>query len=662
MSAYSLQPLVRLVRHLSSVWPFLRAVILALVILLVLGVGLVYAYRQEHQDRIYPGITVLGLPVGRFTRAEAEVALRAYVHNVRQQPLTIRGPDETVQITLEALGLHAADEEIARLVDTAWWVGRDLPLGSWLTGQFGLITRGYAVPGSLTLDSEQARQALQQLAEQLNREPVSTTLLITNLDSGFVSRIDRSQPGQRLNVEEALSRLQRSLAGHLPTTLDLVLEEIPARITAADLEQPRASVDRLLKSPLVLQAGDKTWSLEPNTLFSMLDTAALAAQQDVPVARLLEDKVRAFVASVAAEANVPAGNPFLQLSDDAITLQPGQPGETLDEPATTRLIMERAFTEQHLLALPLVTVRLVLSEAALDLVRQQVIQRLAQPLVLRYTSQQWMLEGQTLLDLVSLVPAESAAALVAPATSPATTTTGRQPVSQVATPASGPPAPVRLTNFEVALNRARVETFIGEEVVSQVALTVELIRFELRDGHIEVVGGSSGVLPDSLATYDALAAAFRHQSREARIAAVQVRAARPEESAALLEPLRQQAEQFAARPVEVRYGAYTWPITPAELVKMLRFRQSVAGPEPYLDPYRLDTHVTAIAVEARQLALGPRTADGRRRPVDVPRTAESIRQAVQSSSRVVSVEFVAEEDLPPPGPRPGQSAPWIPAS
>ena len=313
MSVYDRQILLPTERSPSPVWSCLPTVILALVFFLVLGIGGVYAYRQAHQNRIYPGVTVLGLSVGRATRAEAEMALRAYVHNVRQQPLRVRVPDEVPPITLMALGLDAADEEILRLVDDAWWVGRDLPLGSWLMTQLGLLTRGYVVPGALTLDSEQAREVLQQLAEQLSREPVSATLRVTNSDAGFVSLIERSQPGRRLKVEETLLRLQRSLAGQLPTTLDLVLEELPVRVTEADLERPRAAVDHLLQSPLVLRAGDKTWSLEPDVLFSMLDTEALATEQAAPVARLREDKVRAFVAGVAAEANDPPGIPSLEL-------------------------------------------------------------------------------------------------------------------------------------------------------------------------------------------------------------------------------------------------------------------------------------------------------------------------------------------------------------
>ena len=633
MSVYDRELLLPPERPSSPVWSYLLAVIMPLIFLLGLGAGLVYTYRQAHQNRIYPGVTVLGLPVGRATRAEAEIALRTYVHNVRQQPLRVRVPDETPPITLMALGLHAADEEIALLVDVAWWVGRDLPLGNWLMGQLGLLTRGYAVPGSLTLDSEPAREVMEELAGQLSREPISATLRISQFDAGFVSRIERSRPGRRLKVEETLSRLQRSLAGQLPTTLDLVLEEIPVRVTEADLKQPRTSVDHLLQSPLVLRAGDKTWPLEPNVLFSMLDTEALAAEQAVPVARLREDKIRAFVAGVAAEANDLPGIPLLELTDGAIALQPGRAGAALDEPAAVRLIMRQALTEQRLLTLPMVTVQPALSQAALEQLLRQAGRRLIQPLVLRYASLEWVLEGQALLDLVSLEPAESAAVPVAPATLPA---------------------------LEVALNRAQVEAFIGAEVVAPVALVVELARFELRDGRIEVSGGSSGLMPDSPATYDALTAAFERQDREERVAAVQVRAAHPAEIAALLEPLRRQAEQLTARPMEVRYGVHTWSIAPVDLTKMLRFRQGADGPELYLDPDRLDTHVTAIAVEARQRALGPQTADGRRRPVDVPRTAAAIREAVQSSARVVPVAFVAAEDVPPPEPLPGLSAPWIP--
>ena len=633
MSVYGREPLIPPEQRSPPAWSCLPTVILTLVFFLGLGAGLVYAYHRIHRNRIYPGVTVLGLSVGRATRAEAEIALRSYIQNIRQQPLRVRVGDEIPPITLMVLGLHATDEEILRLVDDAWWVGRDLPLGSWLTEQVGLLTRGYAVPGSLALDSVQARAALQEIAGRLNREPLDAVLRVSKLDSGFVSRIDRSWPGRRLDVEETLSRLQRSLAGHLPTTLDLVIEELPVRVTEADLEQPRAAVDHLLQSPLVLRVGDKSWPLEPDVLFSMLDTEALAVERVVPVVRLLEDKVRAFVAGVAAEANDPPGVPSLELTEGAIAVQPVRAVAALDEPAAVRLIMEQALTERRLLRLPMVTVQPRLSAAALDLVLRQAGQRLTRPLVLRYAGREWVLEGQTLLDLAILRPIESAAAPIAPATLP---------------------------DLEVALDRAQVEAFIGAEVAVQVALAVELVRFELREGRIEVGGGSTGLMPDSPVTYDALAAAFERQDQEERVAVVQVRAALPTESAGLLEPLRQQAEQVAGQPVEVRYGANTWLITPAELVEMLRFRTGADGPEPYLDPDRLDTHVTTIAVEARQRALGPQTADGRQRPVDVPRTAAAIRAAVQSSARVVPVAFVAAEDVPPPGPLPGQSAPWIP--
>ncbi|MAG35869.1 MAG: hypothetical protein CL878_06465 [Dehalococcoidia bacterium] len=667
MSAYSRQPLVQParayapVRRSSYLWSFLRLVILAPAILLVLVVSLIYVYRQEHEDRIYPGIAVLGFPVGRSTRAEAEGALRTYVRSIQERPLTVRLPDETIQITLGALGLNAADEEIARLVDVAWWVGRDLPFWSWLAGQVGLVTRGYDVPGSLTLDTERTRQALQQLARQLDREPVNATLQITNFGSGFVSQIDRPRPGQQLDVEETLSRLQRGLAGHLPTTLDLVLVETAARITEDDLDQPRAAVDSLLRSPLILRAGGKSWSLEPDRLFSMLDTEALAAQQAVPIVRLIEDRVRAFVAGIAAEANDPSRNPSLRLAGGTITLEPGRPGEVLDELEATRLIIERAFTSQRLMELPLVTDPPSLTEAALEPIRRQVIQRAAQPLVLSYANQQWVLEGQTLLDMVSLSLREAVAAPPAQATATTAGPASQRPVSQATGPASESTAAGSPPTFELELNSARVETFISEEVAPKVAQTVEQARFELRGTHIEVIGGSSGVVPNIIATRDAMAAALQRQSPEERVAAVQVRAARPEEIEALLEPLRQQAERLVARPLEVRYGTHAWSVAPAELATMLRFRQSVAGPEPYFEPDRLDARVAAIAVEARQFAIGPSTADGRLRPVDVPMTAESIWQAVQSPLRVASVEFLAAEDLPPPGPRPGQSAPWIPA-
>jgi len=140
-----------------------------------------------------------------------------------------------------------------------------------------------------------------------------------------------------------------------------------------------------------------------------------------------------------------------------------------------------------------------------------------------------------------------------------------------------------------------------------------------------------------------------------------LRPALTDELVELLEPLRQESERLANRTIELRYRSDAWPLGANELVNMLRFRQTAAGPKPFFDPVLLQAHVQAIATEVQQLDVGPRATDGSLRPVDVPATWRSILRAIASDLPAANLEFLDVYSPPLPGPKPGQSAPWIPA-
>ncbi len=623
----------------SAVWPLVRLVALVpAVVLILLGSGAA-VYQQQHADRIYRGISVLAQPLGGYTRAEAQEALRGYVRRVRERPLTIQFHELRLVTSLGSLGIQMRDEEIDRLVALAWMIGREVSLGQWVAWQRLLLTQGYEVPASFTLDLATARSGLEVLATQLDQAPASAAVQISPVGATFTVQLLPARPGRQLNLTGTLDRLQRSVAGHVPTTVELVVDETPPLVTDADLAGVRARVAELLQSALVLRAGETTWTVEPADLYLMLDGDALTATSASPVVQLKHGEVQAYVAALAEAANQPPRNASLAVRDDAVVIVPEQAGQRFDEVATVRLIMERALTVDRTIDLPVVADDPWLRGEDLVEVQQLAEYLLFLPMVVRYGEHEWLLERPALLSMVSM-PALEAISL-----------------DDAGRPIQEQPG------FAIGLDRDTVQRFIDSEVAPWVSRIAEEARVTIRDGKVEVIAGGIGLVPDQERTYEAMVRALRQTLPTERVAPVYVQRAGPEQTAAQMEQIRSAAVRLVSDPVELRYEETRWSITAAELAKMLRFQHTDAGLTPSLASEPLLAHIELIAADARQRQAGPRTPDGQFRPLDVTATAAAVWQAVLSEQRQAEVQFVYDSAgplIPTATPPPGQSPPWVP--
>jgi lipoprotein-anchoring transpeptidase ErfK/SrfK len=109
-----------------------RSFVLAVAVLLILGMltGGVYAYDHSHRDEIAKGVTVGGVDVGGLTAAEARARLQRAILDPLTRPIVVRQGDRTWTLSARQAQIHAdldasVQDALARsrdgnLIERAW--------------------------------------------------------------------------------------------------------------------------------------------------------------------------------------------------------------------------------------------------------------------------------------------------------------------------------------------------------------------------------------------------------------------------------------------------------------------------------------------------------------------------------------------------------------
>src|ERR671921_2384168 len=108
--------------------PFLAAFVLGLTAILSVGVGALYAWGQQYDGRVLPGVRVGSTDLGGLSRDQAEAKLASDYGWLGTGQITLTGPDgETTTISYGDLG---RGPDSSRVLDAAFAAGRQEPLAS----------------------------------------------------------------------------------------------------------------------------------------------------------------------------------------------------------------------------------------------------------------------------------------------------------------------------------------------------------------------------------------------------------------------------------------------------------------------------------------------------------------------------------------------------
>lgn len=198
------------------------------VCLLTLGLGLT-AFAEE-EDTILNGVTIGGVDVSGMTKSQAMDALASYVEDVKEETITLKIGDNTLEAPLASFGLTCTYEDA---VEEALGIGRTGHVLKRYKEQKDLQQGGKAYPLEWTAGETQVRAYVESNCTQFDQEAKNASLTRENGAFQFVAGED----GLVLDVDASVRAIMNYLDGGW--------DEGEAVELATEITEPEGSAEEL---------------------------------------------------------------------------------------------------------------------------------------------------------------------------------------------------------------------------------------------------------------------------------------------------------------------------------------------------------------------------------------------------------------------------------
>ncbi len=307
------------------------SVLVALLLSLVL-------YQVIFFDRVFIGVSSLGVELGGMTRAQAEVAVAQRADEYLAVPVTLRYGDKLWTLTARQAG---ATPDVTATAEQGFSVGRNAQLRSGLAQQWEALRHGVQIEPVIRYDTGPANMSLVQIAQAVDRPSRDAQLLI---HADLSVEAIPAQVGSTVDVDSTRPALPRQALAGSTLPVDLVVQETSPHITEA--EEARRLTEALLSGAIALtfspeggesRAGVEVyeWTLSPAQLADMVLITEQVRADEVGRVWLApnRDKWGTYFSQLAAVIDRPARDARFEIDPDSgvlTVLQPSQEGWTLD--------------------------------------------------------------------------------------------------------------------------------------------------------------------------------------------------------------------------------------------------------------------------------------------------------------------------------------------
>lgn len=323
----------------GSAWTSLLLGLGLTTMLLLMLCGLaVLGYGRHYADRIFPGVSVQGVPVGGLTRHEALARLEQALEIEELPYVTLRGPEGAWIHSTAHLGGYL---DLEAAVVEAYQIGRGGVFREDMVTRARLLWLGYNVVPAFHLEPGLALKPLRQIARQAGRPPQQARVSV----AGMQVRSETSQTGRDLDIAASVAAIVEAVRAALgesgwraeplwlrarynrpPRTGYFPVETIPVELAFYEVSPPLAEVstarqkaETILSGPVTLSCerplvnGDGTpterlaWSIDRAQISAWLRVEPPEEQPGAaPQVTLDKEALRTFVQGLARQVDRPA--------------------------------------------------------------------------------------------------------------------------------------------------------------------------------------------------------------------------------------------------------------------------------------------------------------------------------------------------------------------
>ncbi|MCS6883122.1 MAG: VanW family protein [Oscillochloridaceae bacterium] len=311
-------------------------VALALLVGIIAAGGALVAFDRSYAGRIYPNVSVRGVPIGELTPQLARATLEQQFAPFLAQPVILTYGDQMWAPTLAELGVRL---EIDRAVEQAYLAGRGHDPLTNLAEMFAVYRNGLELPLHLTVDQATMQAYLLSLAERVERPALDARIAL----NGALIAVTPAASGQQVLVDETLRELTTALQSLAPQTIALRTRTVAPRLSDAAVQAAREEIARLLAGPLTISVegarSPVVWSLEDLARLVRVERqegpggATLAVTVD-------RARLRAKLEDLAATTAIPGRLPRVDWNGGNLRIfKEGVPGRRLDVARAEELVL-----------------------------------------------------------------------------------------------------------------------------------------------------------------------------------------------------------------------------------------------------------------------------------------------------------------------------------
>jgi vancomycin resistance protein YoaR len=320
------EPPARPRRRRSLALRFGVACVLGFLLAVGIGAGVLYAWGQQYDGRILPGVRVDSTELGGLTREQAAAEIAKAFGSLATGQITLTGPDgEMTTISYADVG---RGPDTSALLDAALAAGRPgEPLAN-LIGAPRAAIHGVTLDSAVAYDRDKLAAAVETLATTIDQTPADASVSAGQGGTFSVSPAKVGRAVDKAALQTALGQQLAALGTPESITMTVPVVSLPPAVATPSAEAAKAAADRMA-ADVVVARGKDSWTIAGTSLAPLISFSTAADGTITPV--LDESRLDPILTTLAQKINQKAQDAGLGLvSGHVVATGTSREGRTLN--------------------------------------------------------------------------------------------------------------------------------------------------------------------------------------------------------------------------------------------------------------------------------------------------------------------------------------------
>ena len=244
------------------------------------GAGALYAWGQQYDARVMPGVRVGSTELGGLTREQAEKEIANAYGSLGTGQITLTGPNgHSTTISYADLG---RGPDTSAVLDAALAAGRQSDSLLSLIGAPKAAMHGVTLDVAVTYDRDKLAAAVATLGMTIAQTPVDA---FVSAGQGGTFTVSRARDGRLVDKAALTAALDQQLAAlGTPASITMVVPvmSLAPAVTTTSAETAKADAERM-SADVVVAHGKDTWTIAGTSLAPLISFSTATGGTITPV-------------------------------------------------------------------------------------------------------------------------------------------------------------------------------------------------------------------------------------------------------------------------------------------------------------------------------------------------------------------------------------------